>query len=151
MPKLTGKRSSTTKIDRPHKCPKCMKTYLQQKDLNRHIRAVHDLVKYTCTRCLCSFTRQYNLTEHLKDCVPKVGSALVTRIQPLSDFLQGYKIPSTVPQVMPRYMNTVGELTTTPLEVTTPPLSSGETPGPSTEGPQMVTIPHNSLPYIHLW
>ena len=112
-----------------------MKTYLHQKDLNRHIMAVHDFVKHTCTRCLCSFTRQYNLMEHLlKDCVLKVGSAPVTRIQPLYDFLQGYKIPTLDPEVMPRYMNptTVGDSTTTPLEGTTPPLSTAETPRLST-------------------
>ena len=121
MPKITGKHSSHTKIDHPHKRPECMKTYLHQQDLNRHIRTVHDLVKYTCTRCLCSFIRQYNLTEHLLEyCVPKVGSALVRRI-PFSEFLHGYKIPTLDPQVMPRCMNptTVRDCTTTPLEVTT--------------------------------
>ena len=152
MPKLTGKRLSTTPTDRPHKCPECLKTYLQQKDLNRHIRASHDLVKYTCTRCLTSFTRQYNLTEHLlKDCIPKVGSAVITRIQPLSHFLQEYKIPTTTPQVMPRCMNPEEEPSTSSLQVTSPFPSSGEAPRTSTAGASPTPIPMETDPNSQLF
>ena len=94
MPKFNGKHSTCTKLDHPNKYPECLKSYLHQKDLNRQIRAVHDLVRYTCTRCLSSFTRQYNLSEHLlKECVPKVGSVPITRIQPLSEVHPGIDDP----------------------------------------------------------
>ena len=66
---------------------------------------------------------------------------VVTRIQPLSELLQGYKIPQIGPQIMPRCMNatTAGDSTTTPPEVATPPHSLRETPGPSIEGPMIKT------------
>jgi hypothetical protein len=69
------------------------KTYQSSYNLDRHIREKHDLVKYTCNRCLKSYSRQYNLRRHLtEDCVAKVGSTPIIRIQTVKDWW-GYNIP----------------------------------------------------------
>ena len=96
-----------TKIDLPNKCTESLKSYLHQKDLNHHIKAVHDPVKYTCTRCLRNYTRIYNLATHLaKDCIAKVGSVPIVRIQTVPEYLRDFTIPSISNTLqIPRYMH----------------------------------------------
>lgn len=65
MPRIPLKTSST--LDNPQKYTECLKTYKHQKDLNRHIRSMHDFVTYTCMESFKSYTQhqqEYKIPKH---------------------------------------------------------------------------------------
>ena len=82
----------------------CDKQYLRERDMNCHIREKHDFSRYTCTRCLASFTRPYNLTDYLKrDCQAKVGLVPIIAVQSIPDYRRrkNYTIPTMNRDSMP--------------------------------------------------
>ena len=48
-------------------CKVCAATFIRKDYLSRHIKSVHDGVKFVCNVCLKSFTRKYNLNQHTKN------------------------------------------------------------------------------------
>ena len=144
MPRIPLKTSGNTTLDNPHKSTECLKTYKHHKDLNRHIRSVHNLVRYTCTKCYNTYTRQYNLIEHLsKDCIVKVGPAPVIQIQRVLEYLQGYKIPKyPMPLNMPRYMR-AETLSAHPGSSTKTCLLATVTPSTAAPGEAWMKVPNS--------
>ena len=48
-------------------CKVCASTFIRKEYLSRHIKSIHDGVKFVCNVCLKSFTRKYNLNQHTKN------------------------------------------------------------------------------------
>ena len=53
-------------------CKKCYKLFTQKGGLNRHIKSVHDKVKYPCEKCGNLFTKKTSLDKHIESVHNKV-------------------------------------------------------------------------------
>ena len=49
-------------------CPMCEKVFTQKNNLNRHVKTVHEKVRYSCKSCEKSYSRQDNAHSHMKVC-----------------------------------------------------------------------------------
>ena len=47
-------------------CNECEAVYRSRNSLSKHMKLIHEGVKYNCNQCDSTFTQQSNLTTHLK-------------------------------------------------------------------------------------
>ena len=57
---------------REFNCDKCDKRFSQKSGLNRHIKSVHENVRYNCDKCGKSFSQKDNLNIHIKSVHEKI-------------------------------------------------------------------------------
>ena len=55
-----------SKISQCHKCEECKKEFGNAEKLKRHIKNVHEGIRYQCVSCDKSFTNSRNLARHPK-------------------------------------------------------------------------------------
>ena len=60
------KIESESKIYEPKSCPHCGKVFKSIRPYQRHIRAIHDKIKWSCDKCELKFNRQDNLKRHIE-------------------------------------------------------------------------------------
>ena len=49
-----------------YNCDKCEKSFSRKFDLSDHVRVVHENIRHNCDKCEKSFTRKTNLNEHIQ-------------------------------------------------------------------------------------
>ena len=67
------------KTDRTYDCNQCNKQFANQGNLTKHIKSVHEGVKYACNQCDKQYTDQSSLTKHIQS-VHEGSSMLVISV-----------------------------------------------------------------------
>jgi uncharacterized Zn-finger protein len=60
-------KNNVRKIERKlYDCKDCSKRFTREVNLTRHVKTLHNFVKYTCFKCNRKYTRQDVLAKHMK-------------------------------------------------------------------------------------
>ena len=66
-------RRNAQKEERHHQCRQCNKSYGSSDHLMRHVKSVHEKIRFSCKNCEKSFHSKSNLLRHVKSNHEKIG------------------------------------------------------------------------------
>ncbi len=66
--KMHIKREHEESIQKEFKCPFCEKTYIYKCDLTKHVKSIHEGLRFTCSKCDKEYRHRGSLKDHVAWC-----------------------------------------------------------------------------------